>query len=157
VHNPRLGLFFIAHLSFGCAIMKTSNNLKEKMKKALKEHINYLETILEKEKNDFDWQSLSDYNRVQIGFFQQERLIHLLVTLFFGLIFFEVATIELWLLASSSDWSFLHFGFLLLSEILLIVLVFYIWHYFVLENGVQKLYRLENKITKKIKKEYKLK
>ncbi len=153
MHNPRLGLFFIAHLSFGCAIMKTSNNLKEKMKKALKEHINYLETVLKKEKNDFDWQSLSDYNRIQIGFFQQERLIHLLVTLFFGLIFFEVATIELWLLASSSDWSFLHFGFLLLGGILLVVLVFYIWHYFVLENGVQKLYRLESEITKKFKKE----
>jgi hypothetical protein len=115
------------------------------MKKYLKEHINFIENILQKENNDFDWDSLSDFNRTQIGFFQHERLIHLLVTFFFGLIFFGSVMAELWLINA---------GLLLVSAILLVMLGFYIGHYFILENGVQKLYYLEREIAKRCRKLY---
>jgi len=66
-----------------------------------------------------------------IELFQHERLIHLIVTVFVG-----ISTI-------------LFFGFglltekillLLLSFITLILFAFYIFHYYFLENSVQKLY-----------------
>lgn len=113
------------------------------MKKYLKNHINFIESTLVKEEAGFDWSSLRDFHRAQIGFFQHERLIHLLVTLFFGLIFFFAVAFGLFL-----D----YLGFLALSAILLVMLVFYVWHYFVLENGVQKLYRLDNEIGERLKK-----
>jgi len=109
------------------------------MKKSLKEHVNFIENILQKENNSFDWSALSDFNRTQIGFFQHERLVHLLITLFFGLIFFGSVITELFLM---------NLGILIISIILLIVLPFYVWHYFVLENSVQKLYELEKEIAK---------
>lgn len=109
------------------------------MQKALKKHIIFIENALKVKDRDFDWQALSDFHRAQIGFFQHERLVHLLVTLFFGVMFFLVVVAQL-LLTNA--------GLLIVSVILLVMLGFYIWHYFVLENGVQKLYELDKKIAK---------
>jgi hypothetical protein len=122
------------------------------MKKYLKEHINFIENILQKEKDDFDWKVLSDFNRTQIGFFQHERLVHLLITFFFGLIFFGSVMAELGMINAGNGLIFLNGGLLLVSAILLVMLGFYIGHYFILENGVQKLYRLEKEITKHCRK-----
>lgn len=74
---------------------------------------------------------------VQIGFFQHERLIHLIVTVLFALM-----TILVFLLAVTnfSLWS----GVLLL--LLLGLLVPYIRHYWLLENGTQKLYQYYDKL-----------
>ena len=68
---------------------------------------------------------------VQIGFFQHERLIHLIVTVLFALM-----TILVFLLTVTnfSPWN----GVLLL--LLLVLLIPYIKHYWLLENGTQKLY-----------------
>jgi hypothetical protein len=119
------------------------------MKKFLKEHIDFIENVLQKEDADFDWGALSDFNRTQIGFFQQERLIHLLVTLFFGLIFFASIVTELFLLNVGDSAAVLSAGFLAVNVILLVMLGFYVGHYFFLENGVQKLYQLEKEIIKR--------
>ena len=62
---------------------------------------------------------------------QHERLIHLLVTLFFGLIF--VMTMELAIVFENEVLGIIGLG---LSGLL----VPYVWHYFKLENGVQKRY-----------------
>ena len=107
--------------------------------KSLKEHIVYVENILQKENKSYDWRELKSYNLTQIGFFQHERLIHLLVTLFFGLMFFISVVAELFLL---------NIGILAIIIILLITLIFYVYHYYFLENSVQKLYKLDEKITK---------
>ena len=116
------------------------------MEKYLKEHINFIEDILQK-KSNFDWGSLSDFNRTQIGFFQHERLVHLLITFFFGLMFFGSVIAELWLINAGNNLVFLNAGLLVVGVILLIMLGFYVWHYFILENGVQKLYQLEREIA----------
>jgi energy-coupling factor transporter transmembrane protein EcfT len=105
---------------------------------------NYIKSIEEKlAQGDGDWQKLLAEHRVQIGFFQHERLIHLLVTLFFGLIFF---------LAVIAGIFFAQLCWGILGAILLILLISYIGYYFYLENGVQKLYKLDAEIAKKLEK-----
>lgn len=68
---------------------------------------------------------------VQVGFFQHERLIHLIVTVTFALL--ELLAI---VLSVISDSLFT----LLLPVVILILLVPYIRHYYILENEVQKMY-----------------
>ena len=74
---------------------------------------------------------------VQIGFFQHERLIHLIVTVLFALM-----TILVFFLAVTnfSLWT----GVLLL--LLLVLLIPYIKHYWLLENGTQKLYQYYDRL-----------
>ena len=78
---------------------------------------------------------------VQIGFFQHERLIHLIVTVLFA--FLTVFTA-----ACSCFSDNLYYGilFCLLSLLCLALLVPYIHHYYVLENGVHKLYEIYDSI-----------
>ena len=68
---------------------------------------------------------------VQVGFFQHERLIHLIVTVTFALL--EMLAI---VLSVISDTLFT----LLLPVVILILLIPYIRHYYILENEVQKMY-----------------
>lgn len=67
----------------------------------------------------------------QIGFFQHERLIHLIVTVTFALL--EMLAILLSVIADS-------LFSILLPVVILILLVPYIRHYYILENEVQKMY-----------------
>ena len=78
---------------------------------------------------------------VQIGFFQHERLIHLIVTVLF-------AFLTIFTAACSCFSNNLYYGILycLLCVLCLALLVPYIHHYYVLENGVQKLYEIYDSI-----------
>ena len=67
----------------------------------------------------------------QIGFFQHERLIHLIVTVTFALL--EMLAILLSVIADS-------LFSILLPVVILILLVPYIRHYYILENEVQRMY-----------------
>jgi cell division protein FtsW (lipid II flippase) len=108
----------------------------EAMNKYLKEHEQFIIRAMEDPKIDQNW--LANYHKTQIGFLQQERLVHLLVMLAVAL--FLILFVGLSLLADS-------IYFLLADGILLILLVFYVVHYYQLENGVQRWYRLYNKIV----------
>lgn len=59
---------------------------------------------------------------------------------------------ELGMINAGNGSIFSNAGLLLVSAILLVMLGFHIGHYFVLENGVQKLYRLEKEITQRCRK-----
>ena len=72
---------------------------------------------------------------IKIKFFQHERLIHLLVTLFYGVFVFLAVII-----------SFKTWLFLIILYLALIVLIFYVRHYFFLENHVQYLYKQYDKM-----------
>ncbi len=78
-----------------------------------------------------DWAGLARFHRAQIGYLQQERLVHLLVTLFFGL----CALLVLLFLVVHPK---VLVGVLLL--LLLALLVPYVAHYYKLENGLQGWY-----------------
>ena len=86
------------------------------------------------EKTDTEEQTMQDKlqeHLVQVGFFQHERLIHLIVTVTFALL--EMLAI---VLSVISDSLFT----LLLPVVILILLIPYIRHYYILENEVQKMY-----------------
>ncbi|MBE5963494.1 MAG: hypothetical protein IKL73_07980 [Lachnospiraceae bacterium] len=97
------------------------------MKKRLQNYINYIKNV---SKDNVDKAFLEEM-LVQIGFFQHERLIHLIVTVLFAFIFMFVCVL-LYLMPSMLT--------MLLTLIVTVVMGFYIKHYFLLENGVQKLY-----------------
>ena len=69
---------------------------------------------------------------LQIGFFQHERLVHLIVTVTFALLI---------MLAILGTLFMPQPALFVLVLLLLVLLVPYIRHYYILENGVQKLYR----------------
>lgn len=77
--------------------------------------------------------------------FQHERMIHLRVTLFFAFMAVEFALITMW--------SVIQFGLMLeimplyiVTLILVVLTVFYVKHYYFLENHIQKLYKYTMKI-----------
>lgn len=106
------------------------------MKIKLDEYIKELEDKIEKDKLD---KTLAEDVFTWIQFFQHERLIHLIVTFFTGM-----GTI-LFLLGAL---YFETIGLFLLFLITLLLFIPYIFHYYYLENGVQKLYDLYFKIKK---------
>ena len=69
---------------------------------------------------------------LQIGFFQHERLIHLIVTVTFALLLMLAVLASLFLP---------QLPLFLLILLLLVLLIPYIRHYYILENGVQRLYQ----------------
>lgn len=104
------------------------------MKNEIKE---YKELILQQANDpETDKKELAEKLLVRIGFYQHERLIHLIVTMSFG-VFFLLSLI----LAFSNAY------FLALSALLLILLVPYIAHYYFLENSTQELYKVYYSLT----------
>ena len=77
---------------------------------------------------------------VQIGFFMHERMVHLIVTVLFALLSVAVA---LYCVADPGIPMLLLFG------ALLILLVPYIMHYYLLENGVQKMYEQYDELLRR--------
>jgi fatty acid desaturase len=114
------------------------------MGKILKKHIDFIEMILRRDDPNFNWGALSNFNRTQIGFFQHERIVHLLITLFFGFLFVFFVLFQL---------IFPNYYIVFVSTALFVILCFYIGHYFILENGVQKLYLLDREIIKRLEKD----
>ncbi|MDD4785080.1 MAG: hypothetical protein PHH12_01315 [Candidatus Shapirobacteria bacterium] len=104
----------------------------------------HIREINEKIKNvdSQNWKVILEHHREAIKFMQHERLIHLLVTLAFGIMFMVVMMFTL--IYPSTI-------LLVIDGLFLILLVPYIFHYFKLENGVQKLYWIDKLIQKKIK------
>ena len=96
----------------------------------------YLKDISERaEKGEFSSEELSVLRKqalTQIGFFQHERFIHLIVTMTFALM--TVMTLMGICITG-------YMPLAALMVLLLILLVPYIRHYFILENGTQMLYR----------------
>ena len=101
------------------------------MAKKLKDYIKYLSNI--------NTESLSEEERVKvtadllikIGFFAHERLIHLLVTITFAVLTI-LSLILVFISGSMATYA--------LVILFLVLLIPYIRHYYILENGVQKLY-----------------
>ena len=72
-----------------------------------------------------------------IGFYQHERLVHLLITLAFS-----VMLIASFLL----PWDL---SYILVRIALLVLTTAYVGHYFFLENSIQELYKISDKIRDK--------
>ncbi len=106
----------------------------------IKQYIAYVDGLLESEDDCIDWDEESKKHLVQIAFFAHERLIHLIVT-----VVFAIMSILVFLYAFGNFTPAI--GLLIFA--LLILLVPYIKHYFLLENSVQDMYEQYDKMLAK--------
>ena len=113
------------------------------MEKRLLTYMAYLKDISEKAgKGEFTDEELSVLRKqalTQIGFFQHERLIHLIVTMTFAL----MTVMTLMGICMTG-----YLPLVALMVLLLVLLVPYIRHYYILENGTQTLYRYYDSLEK---------
>lgn len=109
------------------------------MKKYFSEYISYLLEIMNDDSADLE--AVRSELLIKIGFMQHERLVHLIVTVLFALVMFlnVIIFFQSHMLA-----------FLAIVLLCLILLIFYIAHYFFLENEVQQLYRIYDSICSKL-------
>lgn len=112
-----------------------------KMVKQLKAHEMRVKVALGKENEDIDWTALRQYHNIWISYLQHERLVHLMVTLAFGL--FLLISVSVSVITKEPV-------FMLLDLLFFILLIPYIFHYYKLENGVQRLYLLSDEIEDKL-------
>lgn len=89
-----------------------------------------------------DWESIRAYHLIQIGFIQHERLVHLIVTLAVAFIMLGAFVVSAFYPGVAS---------ISLDIILTILEIFYLVHYYRLENGVQRWYGIYNRICEKSK------
>lgn len=108
------------------------------MTKNIKAYEKYLEEKFNH--NIIDRQDLTNH-RAQIAYLQHERYIHLLVTSVVSIILFLI-----FMLCLFQDNLLLY----LLLIILMLLDIFYVRHYYVLENTIQHWYRMETEIIEKI-------
>ncbi|MDO4540866.1 MAG: hypothetical protein Q4B48_07215 [Syntrophomonadaceae bacterium] len=101
------------------------------MEKRLKSYLQYMEEMSANSLSDEARAELRAALLIQIRFFQHERLIHLIVTVTFALL--ALMSLFAGMFAPSIP-------LFILIALLLILLIPYIRHYFILENGVQRLY-----------------
>lgn len=99
------------------------------MRKRILEYRGRIDRLLLSEGED--WETVRREHLVQISFFQHERLVHLIVTVTFALLL--MAAVLLSVLSFSMP-------VFLLAIAILILLIPYIRHYYLLENEVQKMY-----------------
>ena len=109
------------------------------MKERITKYLKYMDDLLESIESgeEMDLQKILKNHMVQIGFFMHERLVHLIVTVLFAIGTFM--TIFTYLIVNN-------IGLLLLALLLIVLLIPYIKHYYLLENGVQKMYKQYDKL-----------
>lgn len=104
------------------------------MREYIDNYVKYVDKII---KDDKYTESFIEEHLKMINFFQHERVIHLVITLFYAML-----TILFWGL------SLISMLFIVIAVILSGFLVCYIYHYFYLENHVQYMYKQYNKLKK---------
>ena len=107
------------------------------MGKHLKSYLSFLQEQIVLELQPEEKNKLKKNLLIKIGFFQHERLMHLIVTVTFAL---------LTLLSFFCSFFYQNIGLYLLIVLFLVLLIPYLRHYYVLENGVQKLYQYYDKL-----------
>ena len=98
----------------------------------------YIDELISQDNSD--WDAVIKEHLIQLSFFQHERLIHLIVTVTFALL--EVIVIALSVVSFTIAVG-------LLAIALLVLLIPYIRHYYILENEVQKMYGQYDRMVEK--------
>lgn len=107
------------------------------MDKKLAEHKKFMEEKLNSIENHKQLKNLTKYHQRMTQHFQAERAIHLIITLFFAL--FSI------ILAVTSVVT-ANLAFLVLTILVLVLLIPYVFHYYKLENGVHSLYQIDKEL-----------
>jgi hypothetical protein len=103
----------------------------------MKRHERYVREMLAKNLSREAWRDLLAYHDQQIRWMQHERLIHLMIML--SVCLFALLSLGLVVLTPALP-------FFILLALLIILSSAYIFHYYRLENGVQKWYELSGEI-----------
>lgn len=106
----------------------------------IRQYMAYIDQLLESEEEDIDWEEEMKKHLVQTAFFAHERFIHLIVTVTFAILAFMV------FLYTFSNFTV---PLLLLFLMIMVLMVPYIRHYFLLENSVQDMYEQYDKMLAK--------
>lgn len=122
------------------------------MKKRILTYRKYIDFLLASDKQS-DWKYIKQEHITQVAFFQHERLVHLIVTVTFAVL--ELLTVCAYVIVVALD-STLSFPLLILALLILVLLIPYIKHYYLLENEVQKMYVQYDRIAQKAYEEEKL-
>ena len=117
------------------------------MDKKLRNYIEYIQKEAKKPSAE-----LIDYHKTMTQQFQHERFIHLIVTMFFALfmiLFFILFLILAIFIPKVEAANYIIGGVGVVTLILLITTLFYVRHYYQLENGTQILEDITRKLYKR--------
>ncbi len=115
------------------------------MKKRILTYRKYIDSLLASDKQ-YDWKYIKQEHITKVAFFQHERLVHLIVTVTFAVL--ELLTVCAYVIVGALD-STLSFPLLILALLIIVLLIPYIKHYYLLENEVQKMYVQYDMIAQK--------
>lgn len=106
----------------------------------IKEYVAYIDDLLALDDASVDWEEEIKKHLVQIKFFAHERFIHLIVTVLFAIM---TVLVFLYLLD--------HFALSILALLaaIMVLLIPYIKHYFLMENSVQYMFEQYDKMMEK--------
>ena len=110
------------------------------MEKKIKEYEKFIEKKTKEKLNPIERVKLMEYHREMVTNFQHERLIHLIIMLFFVAVSLGLLGILVWSLYSLGLVIEM-LSFYILTGIVVIMTIFYVKHYYFLENHVQGLYK----------------
>lgn len=102
------------------------------MKVRIQAYLAYMDHLLEENDSGLTYEELCEEHLRQISFFMHERLVHLMVTLTFALLGFLTFCVTCFTFS---------YGLIALLAAIMILLVPYIMHYYLLENSVQKMFK----------------
>ena len=102
------------------------------MTKQIREYLEHLRLFLDGEHSREEYVQEMKRLHVRIGFFSHERLVHMFIMLAFAIFF--LMTLFMALIQGS------------IGIYVLVLLIPYIKHYYFLENSVQKMYLIYNKL-----------
>lgn len=101
------------------------------MRKRIIKYRQNIDELINNADNDISWSEIIANHLIQISFFQHERLVHLIVTVTFAIL--TVISLGIAVVTDSLSFALLTIG-------LIVLLIPYIFHYYILENEVQKMY-----------------
>ena len=107
------------------------------MEKRLKDYIEKMDALTGSTLSEDERENVMNDLLIQMGFFQHERFIHLVVTVPFAIL--TLLTLFACLFADNV-------ALYIMLVLFLILLIPYIRHYYILENGVQKLYTFYDRL-----------
>ena len=109
------------------------------MTEYLTDYMNAVSERLENCKSQQELSAILSEHMDKIAFMQHERIVHFLVTMMFAVI---LSIFMIGMLITEN------IMLVILVTIIIVLLIFYIKHYYFLENTVQKMYRIYDKIIK---------
>lgn len=109
------------------------------MTKQIRAYLEVLERFFSEERSEEELLAMRRELLQRISFYQHERIVHLIVTMSFG-VFFMLSLI-IYLTRGGV-------GIMILTLLFLVMLAAYIKHYYFLENSVQKMYLFYYKTEK---------